>query len=558
MSQTSADDCAAGDDEARQALAEMVHYEPERHDLVIGFVGAIGTSWDPVLKAFQESLRQFNYSTEKVVLADLLDDEGLLGDLDPIPWTPLPTRESPEYYKERMDAGDKLRSHAKSGSALAALAIQKIANCRQDSTAGSPVAYLLKSLKHPEEVALLRHVYGDALLLVGVACRQSERDEVLRDRLSRFKKESDRTEQLVARDESDQLDTRFGQNVRDTYALADVFIQGSRGVNLRADVDRFVDTVFGYPFSTPSPAEEGMRFAQDASLRSAAAGRQVGAVLVPVVGTPVVAGTNEVPKPGGGQYWAGDTPDFRDFMSGEDPNPIYTQKVVQELLERLASNKWLIEELRSMTGPALFARAYEDDSGSSILRGARAAALIEFTRCLHAEQAAIINAARSGVASQGGVLYTTTFPCHECAKMIIGAGIVEVHYIEPYPKSLVDRLYRDMIDTSPPLNSSSGLVMDKVPFYQFVGIAPKWYSRAFIAGERRDGLDLVEFDRAGASPNTHSWSAEEVKTREAAVVLAIARIFAEYGGNSYRHRDSADDDNSHTETGSDPVSETYT
>ena len=69
-----------------------------------------------------------------------------------------------------------------------------------------------------------------------------------------------------------------------------------------------------------------------------------------------------------------------------------------------------------------------------------------------------INAARSGVSTQGAILYTTTFPCHECAKMIIGAGIVEVHYIEPYPKSLVDRLYRHLIDTSPPARAGRGLV----------------------------------------------------------------------------------------------------
>jgi cytidine deaminase len=151
-----------------------------------------------------------------------------------------------------------------------------------------------------------------------------------------------------------------------------------------------------------------------------------------------------------------------------------------------------VDDLRDLSGPALVERARQpDDTGSSVLGGARASALIEFTRCLHAEQAAIINAARSGVSTQDAILYSTTFPCHECAKMIIGAGIVEVHYIEPYPKSLVDRLYRHLIDTSPPVRAERGLVRSKVPFYQFLGIAPRHYSRAFTAGERRTGDSLV-------------------------------------------------------------------
>ncbi len=257
-------------------------------------------------------------------------------------------------------------------------------------------------------------------------------------------------------------------------------------MDVSGDVDRYVDSVFGFPFLTPGPHEEGMWFAQGAALRSGAPARQVGVALIPKIGTPVVAGTNEVPRPGGGQYWDGDRPDHRDFREGQDPNPNYMKGVVQELLERLKKHDWLVDDKRDLPGPALVEQARQpDDTGSSVLGGARASALIEFTRCLHAEQAAIINAARSGVSTQDAILYSTTFPCHECAKMIIGAGIVEVHYIEPYPKSLVDRLYRHLIDTSPPVRAERGLVRNKVPFYQFLGIAPRRYSRAFTAERER-------------------------------------------------------------------------
>ena len=130
--------------------------------------------------------------------------------------------------------------------------------------------------------------------------------------------------------------------------MADVFVSGSGDVE--GEVDRYVDSVFGAPFLTPPRAEEGMRFAQDAALRSAAPGRQVGAALIPTIGTPVVAGTNEVPRPGGGQYWEGDHPDHRDFREGQDPNQLYINGVVQEIHERLAEHGWLAEKLKDLSG----------------------------------------------------------------------------------------------------------------------------------------------------------------------------------------------------------------
>lgn len=55
---------------------------------------------------------------------------------------------------------------------------------------------------------------------------------------------------------------------------------------------------------------------------------------------------------------------------------------------------------------------------------------------LHAEQNAILQAARFGTSIEGSVLYTTTFPCVTCAKMILNVGIVEVVYEEGYPDEL--------------------------------------------------------------------------------------------------------------------------
>ena len=59
----------------------------------------------------------------------------------------------------------------------------------------------------------------------------------------------------------------------------------------------------------------------------------------------------------------------------------------------------------------------------------------------HAEQNAIIQAAKYGVNIDGSTLYCTHQPCVICAKMIINAGIKRVVYKEGYPDEFSMRLF---------------------------------------------------------------------------------------------------------------------
>jgi dCMP deaminase len=68
----------------------------------------------------------------------------------------------------------------------------------------------------------------------------------------------------------------------------------------------------------------------------------------------------------------------------------------------------------------------------------------ELCRGLHAEQNAIIQAARHGINIDGSTLYCTTMPCIICTKMLINAGITTVVYGEGY----ADDLAREMIAES--------------------------------------------------------------------------------------------------------------
>jgi len=60
----------------------------------------------------------------------------------------------------------------------------------------------------------------------------------------------------------------------------------------------------------------------------------------------------------------------------------------------------------------------------------------EICRAVHAEQNALVQAAKHGVSISGSDIYTNVQPCVLCTKLIINAGIKRVFYAIPYPDEL--------------------------------------------------------------------------------------------------------------------------
>lgn len=52
--------------------------------------------------------------------------------------------------------------------------------------------------------------------------------------------------------------------------------------------------------------------------------------------------------------------------------------------------------------------------------------------CVHAEQNALISAARFGIATEGSVLYSTMRPCFDCSKLALQAKITAVYYLKDW------------------------------------------------------------------------------------------------------------------------------
>ncbi|GHV00629.1 cytidine deaminase [Clostridia bacterium] len=67
----------------------------------------------------------------------------------------------------------------------------------------------------------------------------------------------------------------------------------------------------------------------------------------------------------------------------------------------------------------------------------------EICYAVHAEQNAVIQAAKMGISIDGATIYCTHQPCVICSKIIINSGIKRIVYCEDYPDDFSIRLCRE-------------------------------------------------------------------------------------------------------------------
>ncbi len=53
-------------------------------------------------------------------------------------------------------------------------------------------------------------------------------------------------------------------------------------------------------------------------------------------------------------------------------------------------------------------------------------------RTIHAEMNAVLQCAKFGIPTDGAELYVTDFPCLQCTKMLLQAGVKKIHYLRNY------------------------------------------------------------------------------------------------------------------------------
>lgn len=64
----------------------------------------------------------------------------------------------------------------------------------------------------------------------------------------------------------------------------------------------------------------------------------------------------------------------------------------------------------------------------------------ELCRAIHAEQNAVVQAAKYGSSIDGSIVYCTHQPCVLCAKILINAGCTEIVFRDAYPDTLSEQM----------------------------------------------------------------------------------------------------------------------
>lgn len=117
---------------------------------------------------------------------------------------------------------------------------------------------------------------------------------------------------------------------------------------------------------------------------------------------------------------------------------------------------------------------------------------LEYGRIVHAEMSALTDAARLELSVKDATLYCTTFPCHMCAKHVVGAGLATVVFLEPYPKSLALDLHTDAIQVETG-ERGKYQAYPSVRFEHFFGITPRRYRELFERGSRKHQGVFTEY-----------------------------------------------------------------
>jgi len=449
-------------------------------ELVFGLVGPLGVDMDSVQDALAAALRQVEYEP---IIIHLTKEIGK--GIEISGGTPAEAN----TYNEKILTINDLRTKTHREDILSLFAVLQITKRRSEiniekhgleeneatTTPLRSTAYIIRQLKRAEEIRTLSRVYGNRFIQVSASIGEKQQEQAVTSIVTKETpglsdaQISAEVNRLISVDQNEDNDP-FGQRLSDTFHSGDVFIDGSSGKSIRDDCQRFISAIFGMNSLSPTKDEFGSYLAKSASLRSIDLSRQVGSAIMSSDGDIISIGCNEVPRAGGGNYWCSDDNPQRDMDRKVEANKLETSRIIHNFVDAISKHGSLNKKPSELLN---------DTGFQKLLKKSLISDITEFGRMTHAEMSALADAARQGLSTKGATIYVTTYPCHNCAKHLIAAGISRIVYIEPYPKSRAISLHDDSITHDPEY-------VGKVKVEHFHGISPRRFREIFEKGKRRD------------------------------------------------------------------------
>jgi deoxycytidylate deaminase len=375
----------------------------DHKSIIIGLTGSFGsgcTSLSAVLE------RKFNF--KRLSLSEAVKTEA--------------KRRGLSLTRENLqDVGDSLRQEHGLGH-LAELARKK---------AGRGLRFAFDGIRNPAEIDVFRN-YRNFYLVAMQASKEARWHRLLKKEVYTLTKRDD-----FDRDDRRDQDERFihGQNVVACVNTADILFANEDyyetpailKANLQSRFARYVDLITKQEDKSPTTDETMMSIASSLALQSSCIKRGVGAVLCNKDNQIVFAACNEVPvgNPTCFQRYRGC---YRDLLRDQQQKTF----VKSHLYCPQCGGKY--EILKDMERICV-------NCNTPLTKFFEKAKMLDKCRAIHAEEAVLLGAEAADTG--GGVLYTTTSPCMQCAKRAASARLSQVVYIDPYPEEEGLKILKD-------------------------------------------------------------------------------------------------------------------
>lgn len=357
--------------------------------LIIGLTGRFGAGCSKTLEILEKEYGFVPFSFSKYIKITAKNNNSIeiLNDKN--------------HRKMLQALGNKIRDDNNDQAFLAKIIIKNLKNTRSKNI-------VIDGFKNPAEVNTFRKKYPNFFLLAI--------DAETEERWRRTKHIYDEDRNLFNEDdERDKGTNKYpfkGQQVKACMGIADILINSDKPfINDNGDLNEKAIEEYGQKIASylelidnpgsisPNFDELYMHLAVSMSLRSSCLKRQVGAVIIKNNEHIISGGNNDVPK-------------------GETDCRYYNSK----RCNRDAELEEFYESIEKLTN-------CNDVKDKISIPGK----LLDLCRAVHAEEEAILQAAKLGVSINGTTLYTSTDPCLLCCKDIINSGIKEIVYLESYP-----------------------------------------------------------------------------------------------------------------------------
>lgn len=373
--------------------------------IVIGFTGSFGSGCTETIKLIKKNIQE---KCIVVSLSDFLRDY-----VESTDWKQKVENAPKEEKRGIMQsAGNAYRSED-GASILADKAIEKIQSIGNDEL--ECVDFILvDSIRNVAEIDALRDNYKTYIwaIYANLRTRQERMKEEYNYRFDLFNRDD-------LRDHEEQI--KHGQQVDTCVDEADIMTKNEKNIMkslatkreyFEKKINPHLNLILNPKSRIPRMNEVYMTMAYSMAAQSRCLQRKVGALITSGDYQIVSLGHNDIPK--------NLEPCIKRFGGCNR--------------KRIKSKLLKMYTYCPKCGNPLTEEKYCEDCNKSINEEYLRDKNLGACRSLHAEESAIVGAAKSGIPLNDGIIFTTTFPCNLCANKIANVGLKKVVYVEPYPQ----------------------------------------------------------------------------------------------------------------------------